>query len=670
MADDFDSIYAQMKGMAAPQTQSPAVSKSQSGTPVANQSKSTMPDQSYWDSLKDVPTQQSPVSNQQSQHQPGVLQTAWEGVKGFGSAFNPFGGGEAQQQQDPGFIKDVLNSNPISTAVGIAKSAWNASKPYSNQVIPSIQQAAKSKNTDDIITAAKNVVGSLPVVGPMIAGMGDELGNALGSGDPLAISHALGKTVGTAIAIGAPETVGEVAGKGLGAVGKGIKAVAPDSLGDLVNKVQDKLPSNFGGSIDTEADRARAWTAGLKPGVNIPTWQKSVKIAPDLIKDAESDFGRPIESVHDLLPQVDHLGNVQGPGAIGIAKNKLYETRNQLLQKAGSQGAFVDGNAIADAKIKAIDTFERVNDPVGVQNQIDKINQTYRRQFSLPEAEAMKEGAQARNNAFFAKSQPGQSSLLKGDPNVAGLTAEGDAWKKGIQNAVDSSVVAPEDVGALKQINQQLGSLTDFEKAAWQRKNVLDRQAVNSLPQTLTKLEAAGQMGKSLLNFKFGDAAAALGKATFADHLAEAMGTNGMIRRAVASHDLTGFSPIGISEGPSVEPYTSRFAKQTQALRSAVDSEVGPQGQAVKTPSQLGQGPTTPYSPAQPPRNLGAQPVPTTPAGAPNVQPVPGATAANIRSRSIPARNPLTESIDPTTPEGQAYLNEQRRRRGIQGIGR
>ena len=657
MADsdsDWDAMYENAGKIGTTTSSKAPAAKSQA--PAATNTKADDWDTMYANAGKVGGTVTAPQQTPQtSPEKPGILQTAWEGIKGLASPFIP----SSEPQQPHGFgdtVKNALtDAIPGASLAKMASSAWKASQPYSNQVIPSAKQAFKSGNLDDYITAAKNLVGGLPIVGPMMAGAGDEFGTALAGAynpnsgkverDPLAVAHSVGKVVGTALSIGAPESVGEAAGKGLDLVDKGastVSKVLPDSLGDLVNTVKNKLPVSVGGGIVTDADREKAWTSGLRPGANIPTWQKSVKIAPDLIKDAESGFGRPIESVHDLLPQVDHMGNIQGPGAIGIAKSKLYNTRDQLLQKAGSQGAMVDGNAIADAKIQSISRRQQILDPEGTQKTIDNINSTYRKNFSLQDAEAMKEGAQAENNAFFAKSAPGQSSLLKGDPHVASLNAEQGAWKKGLEKATNDTTVAPEDSGALKQINQQLGALTDFEKASWARKNVLDRQSVNSLPQSLTRIGAAGDVLKSAGDLKFGTAAMGVGKVLFADHLAEAFGTNGLIKRAVSSHDLSGFNPIGISEGPSVEPYSSQFSKQAQALRQTVHKEVGPDGQVVKTPTDLGQGQTTPSEPINPARQSGVkQSIPDTQAGNPDVTP----DGKGLRERTAAARNVTARSI-------------------------
>ncbi len=411
------------------------------------------------------------------------------------------------------------------------------------------------------------------MVGPAIVGSGEKLGNALAGNynsstdrferDPLEVARAIGDTVGTAMQIGAPGAQAEILGNVLGRAGKALPASAA-AIQDGLSAIKSKMPIVLGGPI---SDPEGAWTSALRPGTNIPTWQQSVKIAPDLIKDAESEFGRPIESVHDLLPQIGADGGIEGPGAIQIAKGKLNYAKDQIYKNSGSQGIMVDGNKIADAKIASISQRQRLLDPEGVKEEIDNINSTYRKPWSVSDAEALKQGAQAENNTLYAKGGPNAKALLKADPKVASLNAESKAWGDAINDTFDNNKVLPQDQGKLQQINKQWGALNDFEKAAWSRKNVLDRQAVETLPQQLTKVQSigtavtgAGKVAAGVVGLPFthglsaayaadglGDMFKAVAGSKFMDHIKEATGTNGLIKRVVAQHDLSGFDPVTVS---------------------------------------------------------------------------------------------------------------------------
>lgn len=301
-----------------------------------------------------------------------------------------------------------------------------------------------------------------------VATAGGAAAGTLGAGAGQLIGNAAGMSPGATQVLS--DTLG-LAGGAAGAEGAG-------AFGPKIAPAAAKyFPSFFDNSPEGLLTRA------AKPGKNNFNWAKDAPQAISLMKSAEPQLGRPIESIDDAMQ------------AANLAKQNIWGQIKARLNAAGQIGATIDGNQIADAMMDTIGARTRQNNPALVERVTQMANQ-YRRPLSVDEAEDFLSGKQGVNNelnSYYAKNKVDRRAA-EADPEMAATVAEGDALRTALYSKLDQingpgAAQLKQAYGALSNVNQELAG----RKLVWERQNPV------SLAEQVSTARGAAKIAKGLI---------------------------------------------------------------------------------------------------------------------------------------------------------------------------
>lgn len=245
------------------------------------------------------------------------------------------------------------------------------------------------------------------------------------------------------------------------------------------------------------------------------------------IKATEQVLGRRVQSVDDLLE------------ATKLAKQRVRAQYDQLAGPRRAMGSTVDGTPVADAIESSIPRKVQIQSPDRA-DAIRRLADTYRgRAFSLDDMETLLRETNAELDAYYSKFPAARGRAAAANPETAQLLAEAQALRKAIYSTLD----APGQGEAARQLQRRYGALLELEDTAYRRANVAARQQPESLSEQVGKVRAAADMARGTWRVLHGDlsgaadiAASRAGAAT-ASYLKEQQTTDALIRRAFESFD-------------------------------------------------------------------------------------------------------------------------------------
>ena len=260
-------------------------------------------------------------------------------------------------------------------------------------------------------------------------------------------------------------------------------------------------------------------TQALKPRSVKTGFPSALDRAIPELKAAEGAIGRPIQGVDDLLE------------ATKAAKAQLQQQLGVL--RGNTQGFQVDGTPIATAMVKAIPKKLQLENPEAALRMTAAAN-VYRRPFVLDEMEALLRETNAELDGLYAMYPQARGHALAANPGAASL----DAQAKAMRDAVYSTLDAPGQGAAARELNRRYGALLEVEGEASRRLNVARRQQPESLSEQIGAVRAAADMARGTWRVLQGDltgaadiAAAHAGRST-AKAIKESQTTDALIRRA------------------------------------------------------------------------------------------------------------------------------------------
>ncbi|MGB9072732.1 MAG: hypothetical protein WCC22_08670 [Terriglobales bacterium] len=254
-------------------------------------------------------------------------------------------------------------------------------------------------------------------------------------------------------------------------------------------------------------------TRAVKPGKNNIGWNDAVAKALPNIKAAEQQLGHPIAGLDDALD------------AVTLAKKQVWQQYADRLGPAAKMGAQIDGNEIADAMVKSIDTRTALQNP-GLMDRVTKTADTYRRPLGMNEAEDFLQSANKDLNSYYAKNKVGRQ-VARNDPEMASTVAEAEALRQSLYVKLDE-LSGP---GAF-DLKRQYGALTNVERELTGRQNVAARQQPQSLQEQLITARGYGKVAKGVLTLNPGDVVEGAESIAASKWLKERNTTDALITRA------------------------------------------------------------------------------------------------------------------------------------------
>lgn len=359
----------------------------------------------------------------------------------------------------------------------------------------------------------------------------------------------------------AATTTGVVLGGAMPVVGAGLRIVKGAAQRAAAGAAEGGLGGAIAGAVRTAAPLESNFMLfqGLKPRNSRVNFMRSLERAVPEIKAAETELGKPIESLDDLLT------------ATGLTKKRIRAQYDAIAGPKRTIGTTVDLSPVADEMVTRIPKKLRLERPSQVE-AIEEIAGKYRRAFTLEEAEQLLKETNAELEAFYNKFPLGQRRALVADPEAMRLTAQAD----GIRKAIYATLDAPGQDNGAKALNRLYGDLIEIEDTAVRRANVAKRQQPESLNEQFAQASAAGDLARGAWRIARGDfmgaadVAAGRAKQSTAKFLKEQQTTDALIRRAFA----------GVKAKPGV------YAKPVQRpVRGLIERGATPMPSSTADPS-------------------------------------------------------------------------------------
>lgn len=186
----------------------------------------------------------------------------------------------------------------------------------------------------------------------------------------------------------------------------------------------------------------------LKP-TNPLAFEESAQRSIPLLLDENPKIG-------DVIRKSKDLRDVEP--TISSALDKLHQKMNDFVGPHELAGDRIDGNIIANEKVKAIPPKLKQTDPAGYQQLVDEAD-TYRRPLKPSEVQSYLETTNDQAAGLYDK-LPGERNISVGASAAKGqVITEGNAFREQLYKALD-----PEHNGALvRALQLRRGSLIDFK---------------------------------------------------------------------------------------------------------------------------------------------------------------------------------------------------------------
>ena len=295
----------------------------------------------------------------------------------------------------------------------------------------------------------------------------------------------------------------------------------------------------------------------LKPRATQVEFASALDRAIPEIKSAEQLIGHPVTGLDALVK------------ATQAAKKTIQQQLNQMRGAQRAIGAEVDLSQVANAMARSIPRKVALERPGALKRLLARAD-SYRRSFTLDEAEILLRETNAELDGFYAMYPQAQRSALVSNPGVAALEAQAKALRDAIYNKLD----APGLGTAARELNRRYGALMEVEGTAFRRLNVAARQQPESLSEQIGAVRAAGEYARGTWRLLHGDvagaadvAAARAGRST-ARAIKESQTTDALIRRAMASVK-EGSMPVDL---PAVRPITGLLTRGSLITQPSADT--------------------------------------------------------------------------------------------------
>lgn len=366
-------------------------------------------------------------------------------------------------------------------------------------------------------------------------------------------------------------TTGAVLGGALPLAGAGLRLVGGAVSRGAAGAAEGGLGGAVAGALRTVAPVGSRMMLfqGLKPRNSRVNFMGSLDRAMPELKITEEALGRPIAGIDDLLE------------ATSLAKKRVRAEYDEIAGPKRAMGSTVDLSSVADSMVRSIPSKLKLENPAQAK-ALTEAAQTYRRAFSLEEAEQLLKETNAELESFYNKFPQGQRKALVADPEAARL----DAQAKGLRDAIYRVLDGPGQPPAARELNRRYGALLDIEDTAIRRANVTKRQQPESLSEQISGARAAGEMAKGAYKLLRGDLmgaadiAGARAQREAARFMKEQQTTDALIRRAFA----------GVKERPSAVPRPPIRPIRGLLERGAIPMQSGPDGSFVRSvPAQPAQ---------------------------------------------------------------------------------
>lgn len=484
--------------------------------------------------------------------------------------------------------------------------------------IKDMSLAAAERTASANLPVTSKIVGALPVVGPMVDSLSEEAGRV---GPAAPVGHAAALFAG-------PKVYGKI----------GEMAMSPkETLAGAYGAARHPFKT-ANQKVYTPIKQAVIDRVGPKPA---DSYFKAIRPMNSKVNFGKA-YGRFTKStaetaMDDMARAADTHGIViedivTADMANDLAIKDLLKMRKPLL---GNRDVVVSGKPIADAIVNSVPKLDRVKNPTAYQAIKEWANETYNRKFTLDEIDTFRIESNASQpiTAYHVK-LPNQQVAMDHRLNTALAKAENNAIRELEYRSLGEAFGTGE---AMKTINQRLRALLTNKDLIDRRFNVEMRQAVQNLPQQISKLMAAGKFGKAASSLAKGDVLGAgfealtgVGEMALADFLKEYNSTSGQLASAFRRH----------RGRPAPVPMTP--IARAEANRSLGPAQVRMQGEPTVQPRTM----TGSATPGQPLTSQGwnqqeNQPLPRT-------QRLPGQPG-----RNTPARKPVTIPVERNPATGR-----------------
>lgn len=307
------------------------------------------------------------------------------------------------------------------------------------------------------------------------------------------------------------------------------------------------------GAVDPKAAMIQA----LKPQNTRVNFGRELGVAMPELKAVAEETGRPIQSLADLMD------------ATKAAKQRIWQQYEQLLGPQRAMRASIDLSPVADAIERSIPKRTALQDPARAE-AMQRLAQSYRRRFSIDDAEQLLQETNADLDAYYNKFPAAKRGAQAANPDTAATVAEAEALRTAIYAHLD-------DVGdgaAARELKRRYGALLEIDRAAMKRQNVAARQQPESLSEQVGKVRAAADMARGTWRMLHGDLtgaadiAASRAGSAMSTFLKEQQTTDALIRRAFEAFEgrpvpvempppvrIAGeLPPASIRSGPAPDP--------------------------------------------------------------------------------------------------------------------
>lgn len=365
---------------------------------------------------------------------------------------------------------------------------------------------------------------ALPVVGPMAAHIGEQIG----SGDPVQQAEALGHSLAF---LAGPKAIG--------------------STGTALTKATTGAARTLGGAA---RGASAGYEAGGVGGAIVKgmegAWQNARDLSPNTLmikalKPANTKIGFD-KTLDAALPQINRIAKETGTpitdtasflAATKQAKHAVRAEYDALMGPRRAIGSTVDLTPVAEAMEQSIPLKTRLENPTQAKAITDMAN-LYRKKFDLEEAETLLRDANAELEGYYNKFPMARSRAAHSNPDIAPTVAQATELRNAIYGALD----APGQPPIARDLQRQYGALMEVENAGHRRMMVAQRQQPESLSEQIGKVRAAGELARGTWKLAHGnlsgaaDIAAGMAGRSMATFLKEQQTMDALIKRAMQGY--------------------------------------------------------------------------------------------------------------------------------------
>ncbi len=418
------------------------------------------------------------------------------------------------------------------------------------------RQAQEKLKAGNYLGGAESMLGAaVPLAGPFIQNTAQKLstpGQRVEGATDIALQalpFAAPKILG---ALGKVPPVTGGAGRfqftgGVGTIPDRMAIAATDPIPEMVRAIK---PKNSAFGFDkTLANRAAPEIKGAEVQSGVPIGAKE-----------GTPYAYPGHVVDDVLDNIK------------AAKASLWDKIRQHMGPQAAMGTEIDLTPLAAATKKSIPAQIRILQPEVAKQMEQEADSLYAgKKVSVPEAEDLLQGFNAKLDSYYAKFPGARRASLAANPDMAHIYSSAEALRKGLYDKLEENTGSP----AVRDYKKRYGALSQVEENLQPRRNVAARQNPNSLTEQVGSVSAAGDvasgLGKTAAAIFSGHPGAALGatqdflsamgKREASQWLRDANTTDTMLRRAFTKYDTLPtyypppmpFVPAGLLERGAIQ---------------------------------------------------------------------------------------------------------------------